>query len=80
MSCNLRRDQCCVTIRDGEHCLAPARELGGHCTRCFQALSSEQRAFLNWEASWTLGVPEQIAQLLADDWDIVAAAEAMLGD
>lgn len=80
MSCRLRKDQCCVTIREGEHCLAPATELGGHCRSCWRGLSPESRAFLAWEASWTIGVPESVAALLVDDWDVVAAAEMMLSD
>jgi hypothetical protein len=47
MSVELRWGQCCVT----EGCLRPARELGGHCTRCWQGLAPFERALLQWEAS-----------------------------
>lgn len=80
MSCRLRKDQCCVTIRDGERCLAPARELGGHCTRCFRALSPAERAFLDWDAAHTIEILVPVADVLEADWDIVRAAMAMLGE
>jgi hypothetical protein len=65
MSVQLRYDQACSVIG----CLKPARELGGLCTPHWCAALPSTRADLKWEASW-----EDPA------WDVVRAAEAMLGE
>lgn len=74
MSVRLRYGQTCSMV----DCLAPARELGGLCSMHWRAASPEMRSDLKWEASWAT-VPAVDPATLTD-WDIVRAAEAMLGD
>ena len=60
----LLRHRCCVT----PDCLRPASELGGLCSPCWRGARPEQRAVLRWEAEL----------MVANDFDAVAAAEAIL--
>ncbi len=58
MSAKLRLEQCCTA----EGCVRPARELGGYCTRCWQGLSPECRAFLIWEADLTTDAEPEVTE------------------
>lgn len=78
MSVNLRDDQCCKALVSGQRCLRPASELGGLCSAHWRGLSPASRDYLRWEASWA-SVPAADEATL-DGWDIVRAAEAMLGE
>ncbi|HZA18965.1 MAG TPA: hypothetical protein VE645_19145 [Pseudonocardiaceae bacterium] len=64
MSCKVRQDQCC----DAPGCRRPAR-YGALCTACFFAATPARRAA---ELS---AHPSEMEQ-----WDIVRAAELLLGE
>jgi len=66
-----------VCVIDG--CSSPPRELGDHCTRCWQGLSPAMRSFLRWEAKVEAEAMTRDLREMAS-WDIVAVAAAMLGD
>lgn len=83
MSARLRREQCCVALEDGKRCQRPQRELGRLCTRHWQALSPQSRAFLKWSAAWEdtpqkplLSRHVSAAEMAA--YDPVAGAERIL--
>ena len=46
MTVKLRLDQTCVR----HDCLAPAREEGGFCTRCWLAMTPAERDIVRWAA------------------------------
>lgn len=83
MSCHMRWDQACIALHKGQRCTRPAREVGGYCTSCFGSLNASTRDYLRWEAAWAIEIPEPDVMpttAMLSDWDIVRAAEAMLGD
>jgi hypothetical protein len=79
----MRWEQSCAALDGGVRCTRPATELGHLCTAHWQALSPTTRATLQWEAAWAVEIPEPDVMPtppMLDGWDIVRAAEAMLGD
>lgn len=83
MSVHMRWEQSCVALHKGERCKRPASELGGFCTPCWKSLNPETRDYLKWEAAWAIEIPEPDilpTTPMLSDWDVVRAAEAMLGD
>jgi hypothetical protein len=79
MSSHLRWEQACSRYLSGKRCKRPAQEPGGMCSACWRSLDPSQRAVLNWEATWAIEIPEPSIPSLSD-WDILAAADAMLGE
>jgi hypothetical protein len=79
----MRWEQACTALHKGERCQKPATELGALCGAHWRALSPAARSTLEWEATWAVDIPERDvlpASAMLSDWDIVRAAEAMLGD
>lgn len=83
MSCRMRWEQSCTALHKGQRCTRPATELGDLCGAHWRALSPATRDYLKWEAAWSIEIlePDTMPTTpMLSDWDVVRAAEAMLGD